>query len=381
MSNHNPCRRPARVMLFTDSFDFGGTERQVVETLRLLKGGRYNLYVGCLKRRGAFLADVENMGIPVREFPISSLHSIDAIYWFFRLARFLRREHIDIVHAFEFYTSLFAVAAARLSGVPVVIASRRDMLNLRSVPRQWAIRLGCWLAHSIVANSRAAANRLFWGSERKVVVIPNSLNAAAFHPRRTRAEVRLELGLSQENQVFGVVAALRPEKGHDVLLQASATVFSSLPLSKLVIVGDGSERSSLEMLAAALKIEDRIVFAGARSDIPDLVSAFDIAVIPSYTESLPNAALEAMALGRAIVATRTGGIPELVEEGKTGYLVQTGNAEQLAARIIDLLHNPALCQHMGKLGSQRIEQSYSPERVKASFEALYDSLLCKNRRK
>lgn len=368
-----------RLMLFTDSFIAGGTERQFVETLRALDRTRYDIRVGCLKRRGPFLADVEAAGVPTLEFPIRSLHGADTVQWFWRLVRYLRAEKIEIVHAFEFYTSLFAVLAARCARVPVALASRRDLLSLRSPARQWAIRLGGLAAHGIVANSTAAVQRLYLGLNRKVTVIPNILDKSTFRTTRKPHEVRAELGLNMDAPVFGVVSALRPEKGLEVLLQAATHVFRSMPEARLVIAGEGSEQVHLKSLATDLGITDHVIFLGHREDVPDVLSAVDVAVSPSETESLPNAVLEAMALARPVVATRVGGTPELVVDGETGYLVDAGASSPLADRIVELLRDADRRASMGAAGRQRVTEEYSPEHVRGALDALYRDHLVRAR--
>ena len=150
-------RSRVRVMLFTDSFIHGGTERQLVQTLRLLDRDKYDLVVGCLKHRGPFLSEVEALGIPIVAFPITSLAGKDTLGWMRKLARFLREEKIDLLHSFDYYTDIFAVPAARWAGVPVVIASRRDLAHSRTALERAVLNTVCRMAHGIVANSEAAA--------------------------------------------------------------------------------------------------------------------------------------------------------------------------------------------------------------------------------
>src|SRR6266851_5887603 len=133
----NGCR--PRVMLFTDSFNRGGTERQFVETLRQIDHQKYEIIVGCLHKRGPFLSEVQSFGFEVVEFPISSLYKKDTVLWFWRLVRFLRKNRIAILHAFDFYTVLFAVPAGRLARVPVVLATRRELPDLRGRWHQRAV--------------------------------------------------------------------------------------------------------------------------------------------------------------------------------------------------------------------------------------------------
>ena len=374
--------RKPRVMLFTDSFIHGGTERQFVQVLRQLDRQKYHLFVGCLKRRGPFLAEVEAMGIPIVEFPITSLRRWSTLHWLRKLAGFLRREKVDLVHAFEFYSVVFAVATARLAGVPVVLASRRELAGDRTFWQQCPIRVACQLSTGIVANSRAAGTcriGLLPGQSKKVALVPNSIDLEEFHPAVSADQVRNQLGVADNTPLVGSLAPLRPEKDLATFLRAAAAVSAVAPEARFLLIGDGSERQKLESLAEDLGLSGRVLFLGDRNDVPDLLAALDVCVLSSLTESFPNAVLEAMAMGRAVVATNVGGIPELVEEGTTGYLVPPGDADAMARRILELLRDPAQRRAMGGAGRARVEREFTPARMKQKLEGLYDRLLRERR--
>lgn len=370
--------RKVRVMLFTDSFIHGGTERQVVETLGHLTRERFDVSIGCLKRSGPFLAEVEAMGIPVMEFhyPGASLASRARRY--VEITRHLQQERVDILHAFDFYTDLYAVPAARLAGVPVVIASRRNLMHHRGPLQRGALRVACWLADAVVANSRVAARTVVGLSDApsdKVTVVHNAIDPAGYSPDVAADEARARLNLPAGALLVGVVAALRREKGHATFLRAAARVAAELPAARFVLIGDGPERARLEALAAELRIAERVVFAGDRSDVPQWLAALDISVLPSDFESLPNAVLEAMAAARPVVASQVGGVPELVEEGVTGYLVPVGDDAAMAARIVELGRDAELRARMGTAARARVEREFTPQRTVRKLEDLYLRLL------
>ena len=187
-----------RMMLFTDSFSRGGTERQFVRFVRGIDRNLYDIRIACLQRSGPLLSEVESLGISIVEFPIDSLYNFKAAKLFVQMVRFLRREQIQIVHAFDFYTSVFAVPAARLARVPVVLASRRELLNLRTPWQQRAIRIACRLATGVVVNSRAVGDDMAgpWsGNRRKIDVLPNCIDLDEFESKLSPGEIRRELGL------------------------------------------------------------------------------------------------------------------------------------------------------------------------------------------
>jgi glycosyltransferase involved in cell wall biosynthesis len=364
-------------MLFTDSFIHGGTERQFVAALRFLDRGKYDLLVGCLKRRGPFLSAVEAMGIPVTEFLISSLGRWSTFVRMRELARFLRRERVALVHTFDYYTNMFAIPAARMARVPVVLASRRNLAHNRNAMERVALGLVCRMAHGIVANSTLAA-RIAAGAGGKVTVIPNAIDLQEYEIAEPRGELRARLGLS-EGLLVGVLAALRPEKGHRTFLSAAAAVAKSEPRAHFVLIGEGPEREMLEAMAREFGIAGRVIFAGDQRNVAEWLTALDVAVLPSDAESLPNALLEAMACGLPAVATRVGGVPDVVVEGSTGWLVPPKDPGAMAEKILMLLADPAARRTMGAAGRARIEQQFTPARVKQKLEALYDRKLRERR--
>lgn len=368
-------------MLFTDSFCRGGTERQFVETLKHLDRQKYEIIVGCLHKRGPFLEEVQSFGFEILEFPIRSLYKLDTARWFWRLVRFLRHNRIAILHAFDFYTVVFAVPAGRLARVPVVLATRRELLNLRGKWQQRAVRVGCWLATGVVANSRAAAANLLIGrgNGSKVTIIPNSVDHKNFRSTVSPREIRRQLGLSEDVPVVGVLAALRPEKDLRTFLGAAALVGKDLPEAQFLLIGDGNERSNLERCAFDLGVSDRVSFLGDQAEVANLLAALDVCVLSSLSESLPNAVLEAMSVGRPVVATDVGGIPELVVDGETGYLVPSRDPGAMANRILELLRSEERRSAMGHAGLERAQRQFSPEVIKIQLESLYDRLL-RNRR-
>jgi len=367
-----------RLLLFTDSFIHGGTERQFVQTLRCLDRQRFEISIGCLKRRGPFLTEIEPLQIPIYEFPTPSLYGWSAWGHQRALTRFLREKKIDILHAFEFYSNAFAVPAARLAGVPVVLASRREIAGDRSWPQRMAIRAACAMAHGVVANSRAAGSWLtgLWGeSPQKVSVIPNAIDLPRFHPKKTREAVRSELGMDADAVLIGTVAALRPEKQLDTFIRAAAETRTMAPHARFLIAGEGNERPRLEALLEQLHLRDVFRLLGDRNDVADLVNAFDVFVLSSLTESFPNAILEAMALGKPVVSTRVGGTGEVVEEAVSGFLVPVGDAQAMATRIAELAGDSALRAKMGAQARTRVEREFTPARLAARLSDVYEKHL------
>ena len=193
------------------------------------------------------------------------------------------------------------------------------------------------------------------------MVIPNGLDLNAFAERKTAGSVRTII----------TVANLRPEKNHETLLAAAAVLLRTRPGLRFQIVGDGPRRADLEELSHARGLGAHVEFLGHREDIPTLLAAADVFVLPSRSEAFPNGAIEAMAAGLPVVASNVGGLRDLIQNGRTGVLVPPGNPEALAGALQSLIDNPAGAEALGRAARSEVQRKYSFDRMIASFEDLY----------
>jgi glycosyltransferase involved in cell wall biosynthesis len=214
-----------------------------------------------------------------------------------------------------------------------------------------------------VANSRAAADRLLQEgvAMRDVTVIPNGLDVQDFHPREPRASLRRVV----------VVANLRPEKGHDVLIDAAVEVLRRFPDARFELVGSGPQHNTLRARAELRGVAHAFDFLGQREDVPSRLRAADIFVLPSRSEAFPNAVLEAMATNLPVVASGVGGILESIDDGRTGLLAPAGDPGALADRLCRLMADPALGTRLAVAARVEAEGRYSFDRMVTTFESLY----------
>jgi glycosyltransferase involved in cell wall biosynthesis len=366
-----PSRFPERpgVLFMTDSFETGGSERQFVTLARALDRGAFRVEVGCLQARGALAGDFSE----IAHFPTGgSFLSLRSLKSRVALARFLRRHRIAVAQAFDFYSNLMLIPAAWLARVPVIVGSQRQIGDLLT-SRQFRAQAAAFrLCDRVVANSCAAAERLRPSGVRpdRVVVIPNALPEEAFAaaaPALPREAGRLRVGM--------IARMNHAVKNHPGFLRAAARIAAQFPEVEFVLAGDGPLREELERLAGSLGLATRVRFLGDRRDIPAVLASLDVSVLPSFSESLPNAVLESMAAGVAVVATRVGGNPEAVADGETGLLVEPGDDARLAAAIERLLRDAELRRRCGARAKEVAREKYSLERVARRFEELYQSLL------
>lgn len=357
--------RPTPIAVFLTAFDPGGTERQMTEMVRRLDREQFKIHVACLHRRGAWLPRVLECAASVVEFPIHGFARAATIRQMLAFALWCRRERIAVVQTCDLYTNIFGLPGAALAQVPVRIGSRRELNPDKSNGQIRLQRLAYRFATKVVANSRAARQTLEAEgvAPESIAVIPNGVNPTFLAPVERRPAMRTIL----------TVANLRAEKSHETLLAAAAAMVGAHPDLRFQIVGDGPRRGELEQLAAALGLGGHVEFLGHREDIPALLAAADLFVLPSRSEAFPNGAIEAMAAGLPVVACAVGGLLDLVEDGRTGLLVPAGDADALRRALESLVSQPARANAMGAAARDAVRQHYSFDRMVGSFQELYRS--------
>lgn len=352
------------------SFEPGGTERQMIELLRRLDPLRWEVHLACFEAKGPWFDRAAELAASVAEFPVRSFMRQDIVRHIWNFASWCRAHRIAVVQATEIYSNVFALPAAALAGVPARIGSRRGINPDRRRGLVALQRLAYACATKVVANSRASADQLRAERvpDRKIAVVPNGLDFTPFAPRTPRPALRH----------VTAVGNLRHLKGHDVLIDASVEVLERFPDARFEIVGEGPERGALEARAAAHGVAHAFSFPGHCADIPARLAEADILVHPSRSESFPNAILEGMAAGLPIVASGVGGNLELVDDGRTGWIVPPGEDEALASRVMHLMADPAEGARLGAAGRSDAIARYSFERMVAGFDQLYLSELARH---
>ena len=362
-----PTLPPTRVIVFMTSFNPGGTERQTIELIRRLRRGRIEVHIACFHHRGAWLHRVQGVAASIAEFPIVSFTHPSTARQITAFVGWCRQIAPAALHCTDFYTNIFGLAGGFLARVPLRIGSRRDLNPGRGAAMRAAQRIAYKFAHVIVANSNAARDSL-----REEHVPPWKIRVIANGVDLTQAQVR---SVRSRVSRIVVVANLRPEKAHSVLIDAAPALLARHPHLRFVVVGDGPLRPALEARAVDRGVAGAFEFLGHCEDITEQLQASDVFVLPSRSEASPNAIIEAMAMGLPVVACAVGGNLELVEDGRTGYLVPPDNAPALARAVDALVCNAAAADAMGRAGRAFVEARYDYERMIAAFETLYLSAL------
>ena len=360
-----------KVMHILYMLRMGGTENGVVKIANGLFGaGVVSSICSCqpadaLKHR---------LRAEVRLFEFNRRNRNDP--WFvLQLARLLRRERPDIVHTHSWGTLCEGLIAARIAGVPRVVHGEHGTMEMRSwnlrVQRLAWERADCVLSvSSRLAEKMAHAVRY---PVDRIRVIRNGLDTTRFSPARREA-ARRRLGIAPDALVIGTVGRLVPVKDQAGLLRALALLKAQHTKFRAVIAGDGPLRTDLVALAASLGLDDRVEFIGERTDVEDVLASFDIFVLSSVSEGLSNTILEAMASGVPVIATRVGGAEELVDDGRTGLLIQPSSVEQLAEALHRLALSLSEREEMGRAGRLRAEHAFALPVMLAGYESLYREL-------
>ncbi len=301
------------------------------------------------------------------------------------LYRLLRRERPHIVHTHTAKAGVVGRLAAWLAGVPVLVHTYHGhilqgyfhpVINaaLRFMERWLARRTTCLIAVS--ERTRCDLVRYGIGHRARIEVVPLGVNLEPFlEASRLSGQFRAELGVGLDRRLVGIVGRVVPIKNHPLFLRALARVAERDPRVLGVIVGDGPLLADLRDSVDALSLRDRVVFTGWRMDLARVYADLDVLVVSSRNEGTPVSIIEAMAAGRAVVATAVGGIPDMITDGETGRLVAAGDEVALAGAVLDILGKPDVARAMGERARQVAVARYGAARLVRDMEALYTDLL------
>lgn len=360
---------PPAIFLMTNSLETGGSERQFVALAQTLDQRRFRTFLGCIMRKGPLAAQLG--AIP--EFRLGgSLYGWRSLLTRARLARHLRRKQVAVAHAFDFYTNLTLIPAARLAGVPVVLGSQRQLGDLLT-NAQFRVQVDVFrLCDAVVCNSRAAAERLIDAGlpPQRVAVIGNGLAPEAFAPARP--------ALPHKPGVLrvGMIARMNSHaKNHHMLLRAAARIAAHFDSVEFVLAGDGPLRPDLEREVERLGLGGRVLFLGDRRDVTAVLASVNVSVLPSQSESLSNSILESMAAGIPVVATNVGGNAELL--GNDRGLLVAPNESALAAGLERILADSNLRSRLAENAKAFALANFTLDRMRQQHEDLYCDLLAR----
>jgi glycosyltransferase involved in cell wall biosynthesis len=341
--------------MFIQSLELGGSEKQCVEMARLLSRNGFDVTVGCMRRTGPLLRKLAESGLQIVEFPVASLLRPSAIHQMLRLARYIRANGFDVVHANDVYANLFAIPAARLAGVPVIVSSQRDLSHgaFYTPWRRKTLRAVQRMSTHLLVNSEAIKSQLVKEDKmdsESIHVVYNGIDVDRYqsvgNPSKSRPP---HVPVAPAGQLIAVVGNMHTEvKGHTDLIAAASIVHRERSAIRFLLIGDGEMRPKFEAQVRAAGLENIVLFLGHRTDVPEILACCEIGVLPSRAEGLPNAVMEYMASGLAVVATPVGGVPEIIEHEVSGLLVKPKDPEALANAILRLLNEDLLRHRLAR---------------------------------
>lgn len=329
---------------------------------------------------GRVAQELRNAGIEVMVIS-EQKHALISILW--KLARHFRSHDFMVVHTHKPKDNFLSGVACRLTGVPYLVRTLHGSWepfegfeHLKMKTYECLDRaVNKHLVSTIIAvTSKIQALITHGYSREKLVCIHNGIDLESLRLRRDKWSIRRDLGIGHGMIVLGTVGRLTSVKGHVYLLRAMQTLLDKNVDARLVIVGDGPLRNHLKDLARELQIEKKVIFVGHQDEACDFIHAMDVFVLPSLHEGIPMVLLEALALSRPVVASRTGGIPEVIEDGVNGLLVEPGNPVALAEVLEVLTQDVTRAEQLGKNGRMRVEQSFTSNIMATKTADLYRRL-------
>lgn len=374
---------PVRVLTLLDAYRLGGAETLIAQLARVAPACDIDLEVlslhGPSEDRSKLAPLLEEAGVTPHYLGVRRTLDVAS---FARLVRWIKDARVDVVHAHLEMSMTMGVPASRIAGVPVVSTFHhvhRPLTGRASAREKLAVEVATRGAATVFVSEASRVSfvdryRAGRTSPASWKVVHNGIDTDYFHPWAGpgRAELPADLGLAGRRPVVTVLAALRDFKGIRHAVDAWPAVLSRQPDATLLLVGSGPEETALRAQVAALGVGGSVVFAGMRSDVPAILRASDVAVLPSiYGENLPTVLMEAGACGRPVVASDVGGISDIVADQETGLLVPPGDSVGVGDAILRLLADPAAADQMGLAARARIVELFDAHRWARNLHALY----------
>ncbi len=354
----------------------GGVEQRRLSMARYLDKDRYEQVVACARIIGGFDQRLEAEGARVEVLGV--MGSPFNLRYFIKLVRLVRQVRPHIIHGAVFEGVISAVVGGLLCRVPVIVIEETSEPANRSWRGHALFRILARFAQAVVATSPAVHTYLteqLGITSGKVHLILNGVEAPIRPPVETVAEKRRKFGLTDESFVIGSVGRMLDDhKLFSVLLRAFKEFSDGRPEARLLLVGDGVDRKSLEALSQDLRLYDSVIFAGHQSDVAGFYALMNVFALVPAREGFGLAAVEAMFMGLPVIASRVGGLKNIVMDGVTGILVEPGDIAGLAGALIQLYESPQTANALGLAGHQRADERYTAQRYVDDISALYQRL-------
>jgi sugar transferase (PEP-CTERM/EpsH1 system associated) len=352
----------------------GGAERMLISLVEALPKHEYRSLI-CLLKEGWLNDELRRRGFETVIIP--QPRTVD-VSWLWAVWDMVRDRRVDLMHSHEFAMNTYGSLVSLITGVPQIATVHGKNYYYKRWDRRLAYRFVARHGRMVAVSEdcRKFLSDNVGVPRENILTIYNGIPIEQHEQSNSiRTKVRAALGISLDQPVIGTVGNLYPVKGQTFLLQAMSGIVRHWPDCRLIIVGRGELESTLKREAKELGIERNVLFLGYRPDVPELLQAMDVFVLPSLSEGLSLSILEAMAAGKPVVATAVGGNPEVILDSETGYLVPSANPGALAEKIIALLQDPLLAHEIGKNSRTRVMQHFSLSAMVNRYLMQYAELL------
>ncbi len=358
-------RKPLKIIHILPELGLGGAERLLVDVLKFSDRKKYEFKVFCLLRGGGFQVELEKMGVSVEVFGKKSKLGWGLLK---NLRRRLREEQPEIVHTHLFAGDAWGKLAARWAKVPVIISTEHNLNLDEGKTKRWIKILTYKWTAKVIAVSKAVAEyarECYKLPAEQVEVVHNGIDMQRFQYK--------EPGMDGARPIFGCVGRLEEQKGQKFLIKAFSDVVAKYPRAELWLAGVGSRRWQLEKQATRLGLSHNVKFLGQRLNIAELLGELDFFVLPSLWEGLGIAAMEAMARGLPVIASKVDGLRELINDGEDGLLVEPAKANMLAEKMLELADKAYLARTLSHKARLKAETYFDIKKTVEKYSEIYQS--------
>lgn len=377
---------PIKVLQITSNSEgFYGIERVIMTLAKYLDRRSFDIQIACIERKrisnAAIMPAARSAGLKAVQVSCHGHFDWDTVK---ELKSLVQTRGIDILHCHESKSRLYGVLVSRLTGVPIMATQHgltpHDLVSRIANLVDIGSQRFCDKVIT-VANRRAKSMGCALIPSNRIHEIPNGIDLDEFSGLREDPALRTSLGIPALIPVIGTVGRLSTEKGQDILITAARQLTDMGQEAAYLIVGEGPDMNKLQIMSHNLGLANRIVFAGFQKDIRPFLATMAVFVLPSRTEGTPMALLEAMAMGKPVVVTPVGGVPDIVSNGVNGIILRERSATQLTQALLTLLTDDSIATRLAEHGRRRVESAYSGRRMAERYESAYRECLASRLRR
>ena len=370
------------ILLLTDSFGrVGGAERNITQLMTGIDKGKFELYIACFMS-GGLVESMRNQGYSIIDLDRAGIYTISGLRNLGFLRKFVSENKISLIITYHESSDFYGLVLSHICNIPI-ISARRDMGFKTELHHQLAYKFVGRFFDAVIAVSNAVRREVVkrrWFPEKKIFTIYNAINVMDYGKSHDGMTLKRKLGIHPRYPVVGMVANIHKIKGYHYFLHAAGIIHKYNHNAQFLMIGYDEIKSdftiaTLKRYGEEIGVSQNLHFLDGRTEVADLISIFDVAVLASLSEGFSNVILEYMASTKPVVATEVGGNPEIVVHGETGLLVPPANADALASAILSILEDKEAASRFGNAGRKRVEEKFSLDIMLRSYENLFEQVI------